>query len=62
MRLASELKIGDTFKKQNRNFTIQNITPCEYKNGTKAVMLECTVNDRKIIDSYFTFKLDTKIN
>jgi hypothetical protein len=61
MRLASELKIGDTFKKQGRKFTIQNIVPEEYKNGTKAIMLECTCNDRKIVDSYFHFKLDTKI-
>jgi len=61
MKLASELKIGDTFRKQGRKFTVQNITPDTYKNGTKAVIVECTIDDRKVIDSYFCFKLDTKI-
>ncbi len=58
---ASELKIGDTFRKQGYLFTVAKITKDEYKNGTPTLMVECTMNNSKIIDSYFSFKLDTKV-
>lgn len=61
MKKASDLKIGDTFKKQGYKFTIVKITNEEYKNGVKSLLVECTMNDSKIVDSYFHFKTDTKI-
>jgi len=58
---ASELKIGDTFKKQGFLFTVSEISKDTYKNGTKSIMVGCTTNGGKVIDTYFSFKLTTKI-
>lgn len=58
---ASELKQGDTFRKQGYKFTVVNIKEGGYKNGTPTVLVECTMNDSKIVDSFFHFKLNTKI-
>jgi len=58
---ASELRIGDTFKRQGFLFTVANIKPDTYKNGTEAIIVECTTNKGTIIDSFFSFKLTTKI-
>jgi hypothetical protein len=58
---ASELKTGDTFKRQGYKFTVVNIKPDNYKNGTPSIIVECTTNDGKIVDSFFSFKLTTKI-
>lgn len=58
---AAELKIGDTFRRQGFKFTVQNIKQDGYKNGTPCVRVECTMNDNKIVDSFFVFKLTTKI-
>jgi hypothetical protein len=58
---ASELKIGDTFRRQGFLFTVANIKPETYKNGTPAVIVECTTNQGKIVDSFFLFKLTTKV-
>jgi hypothetical protein len=59
--LASELKIGDTFRRQGFKFTVQNIKESTYKNGTPCVIVDCTMNESKVIDSFFEFKLTTKI-
>ena len=59
--LASELKIGDTFKRQGFNFTVVKITADFYKNGTPCIIVECTTNGGSIVDSFFNFKLTTKI-
>ena len=58
---AAELKIGDTFRRQGFLFTVANIKPDSYKNGTPAVIVECTTNQGKIVDSFFLFKLTTKV-
>ena len=58
---AKDLKIGDTFKKQGFKFTIQSIENDTFKNGTPCLLVSCTMNESKIIDSFFSFKLDTKI-
>ena len=58
---ATELKIGDTFRKQGYKFTVKEITEEEYKNGTKSLRIGCTMNESNIIDSYFHFKLNTQI-
>lgn len=59
--IASELKIGDTFKRQGYKFTVKNIIQDIYKNGTPCIIVECTTNNNNIIDSFFNFKLNTKI-
>lgn len=58
---AAELKIGDTFKKHGFKFTVQEITPETYKNGQPSLLVACTTNEGKIIDSFFHFKPTTKI-
>lgn len=58
---ARDFKIGDTFKKYGYKYTVCKIVPDEYKNGIACLRFECTMNDSKIIDSFFTFKLETKI-
>ena len=58
---AAELKIGDTFKKQGFKFTVQEITSETYKNGQPSIMVSCTTNEGKIVDSFFHFKPNTKI-
>jgi len=58
---ASELRIGDTFRRQGFLFTVSNIKPDTYKNGTEAIIVECTTNKGTIVDSYFSFKLTTKV-
>lgn len=61
MRTASELKIGDTFKKQGFKFTVKEITAETYKNGQPSILVGCTTNEGQIVDSFFHFKLTTKI-
>jgi hypothetical protein len=58
---AQDLKIGDTFKKQGFKFTVKNIEPETLKNGIASLLVSCTMNESKIVDSFFHFKLDTKI-
>ena len=58
---AAELKIGDTFKKQGFKFTVKTLEQDAYKNGTPSVRVGCTMNDSQIVDSFFNFKLTTKI-
>jgi hypothetical protein len=59
---AQDLKIGDTFKKQGFKFTVKNIEPETLKNGTASLLVSCTMNESQIVDSFFHFKLETKIN
>jgi hypothetical protein len=59
---AQDLKIGDTFKKQGFKFTVKNIEQDTFKNGTASLLVSCTMNDSQIVDSFFHFKLETKIN
>jgi hypothetical protein len=58
---AQDLKIGDQFKKQGFKFTVKNIEPETLKNGTASLLVSCTMNESQIVDSFFHFKLDTKI-
>jgi hypothetical protein len=58
---AAELKIGDTFKKEGHTFKVVKLTPDTYKNGTSCLIVECTMNGGSIADSFFSFKLGTKI-
>ena len=59
--IASELKIEDTFKKQGFKFTIKEIKTETYKNGKLSLLVSCTTNEGKIIDSFFHFKPTSKI-
>ena len=61
--LARELKTKDIIKKDGVLYTIMNIVEDNYKNGTPCLGIECSagVNKDKI-DSYFCFKLETKVN
>ena len=61
MRTAKDLKIGDTFRRQGYKFTIHNILQDRYKNGTECVIVHCSKNDGKTVDSFFNFKLETKV-
>ena len=58
---ASELKIGDTFRRQGFLLTVKKIKPDTYQNGTPCIIVECTTNGGKIVDSFFCFKLTTKV-
>ena len=58
---AAELKIGDTFKRQGFSFKVVKLTQDTYKNGTPCVIVACTMNNSEIVDSFFDFKLTTKI-
>ena len=58
---AQELKIGDTIKRQGIQFTVRKINNDMYKNGTPCIAVECSVKGSNKIDSYFNFKLTTKI-
>jgi hypothetical protein len=58
---AAELKIGDTFKRQGYSFKVVKLTQDFYKNGTPCVIVECTTNGGSVVDSFFNFKLTTKI-
>ncbi len=58
---ASELKINDTFKRQGFKFTVKTIQNDSFKNGTPCILVGCTMGNNQVVDSYFTFKLDTKI-
>jgi hypothetical protein len=59
---ATDLKIGDTFKKQGIMHKVIKITNEEYKNGVKSLMVEClsTMNNKILGQSTFHFKLTTK--
>jgi hypothetical protein len=59
--LASELKIGDTIKRQGIKFTVQDIEQETYKNGTPSLLVSCTANNSIVVDSFFHFKLSTKV-
>jgi hypothetical protein len=58
---ANQLKIGDTFRKQGYLFTVVELTNDDYKNGTENILVSCTTNGGKIVDSFFRFKPTTKI-
>ena len=58
---ASELKKGDTFIRQGFLFTVMEIENEEYKNGKSSLLVSCTMNNGKTIDSYFHFKPTTKV-
>jgi hypothetical protein len=59
--LASELKIGDTIKRQGYIFTVVNIEQETYKNGTPSLLVSCSDNITNKVGSYFHFKLSTKV-
>ena len=58
---AADLKIGDTFKRQGFFFKVVELTPDICKNGTPCVIVGCTANGGSVVDSFFNFKLTTKI-
>jgi hypothetical protein len=60
-KTAADLKVGDTFKRQGYKFTVSTLKLDTYKNGTPCVIVGCLMNDSKIVDSFFEFKLTTKI-
>ena len=59
--LASELKIGDTFRKDGFLFTVKEIENESYKNGKPSLLVSCSLGNSSIVDSYFHFKPTTKI-
>ena len=58
---ASELKIGDTFSRQGFLLTVVELTQDVYKNGTPCILVSCTTNGGTVVDSFFSFKLTTKV-
>jgi hypothetical protein len=63
---ATDLKIGDTFKKQGFKYIVAKITKEKYLNENDSLMIECILdnlkfNPKKLIDSVFHFKPETKI-
>lgn len=63
---AKDLKVGDTFRKQGFNFIVSKITNDKYLNGNPTLTVECILdnlklNPKKLIDSVFHFKPETKI-
>ena len=58
---AKQLKKGTQFKRQGILFTVANIENDKYKNGTPCLNVSCYSNGSNEIDSFFSFKLDTKI-
>lgn len=58
---AKDLKIGDTFKRQGIEFVVRKISDDRYKNGTPCIAVECSIKGSDKIDSFFNFKLTTKI-
>jgi hypothetical protein len=58
---ASELKIGDTIKRQGIKLTVAKIENDTQKNGTQCLAISFTANDSKTIDTFLNFKLDTKV-
>ena len=58
---ASELKIGDTFRKDGFKFTVKEIIAETYKNGQPSLLVYCTMNEGKEVDSFFHFKPATKM-
>jgi hypothetical protein len=61
MKTAADLKKGDTFRKQGFKFTVDSVTNEEYKNGKASILVACSTNDSKVVDSFFHFKPATKI-
>jgi len=66
---AKDLKIGDTFKRQGFTYKVTNITDGEYLNGNDVLLISCigkhpklSPNNNNIVDSFFQFKPETKIN
>ena len=58
---ASELKKGDTFKRQGMLMTVVTIEEEQYKNGSQSLLVSCTTNNGKEIDSFFHFRATTKV-
>lgn len=61
MRTAKDLKIGETFKRNGITFKVASIENDVQKNGTKCLSISCFANEGIKADSFFSFKLDTKI-
>jgi hypothetical protein len=61
MKTAKDLKVGDSFKKQGLTFTVATIENDRQKNGVECISVTCYTNNEKIADSYFNFKLTTKV-
>lgn len=65
---ANQLQIGDIFTKQGFTYKVMSIKNDQFKNGTKALLVGCMIIKSKlplklsnVEDSFFHFKLDTKI-
>jgi hypothetical protein len=61
MKTAKQIKVGDTFTKQGLKLIVRQIREEEFKNGTKALTLFCSTIGSNLIDSFITYKLNTKI-
>jgi hypothetical protein len=61
MKIAKNLKVGDTFRKQGFQFVVKKIEPETYMNGTPSLLVSCSIGQSDLIDSFFHFKLETKI-
>lgn len=59
---ASDLKVGDIFRKQGFKFKVHSIQNETLKNGNPSLLVSCSMNDGKNVDSFFHFKPQTKIN
>jgi len=60
-RTAQQLQIGDTFRRDGFAFEVKKIEKDNYRNGTPCLLVSCSMKGSDIVDSFFNFKLDTKI-
>jgi hypothetical protein len=58
---ASELTIGDNFKRNGLLLTVATIESYKSKTGIDWVSVSCYTGNNKTIDSYFNFKSNTKV-
>ena len=61
MKAAKDLKVGDTFRKQGFQFVVKKIETETYINDTPSLLVSCSMGKSDLIDSFFHFKLETKI-
>ena len=59
---AKNLKVGNVIKKPGCLFTVKKIEEDKYKNGKPCLNISCSSGSNNKIDSYFNFKLETKVD
>lgn len=60
--LVTEIKIGNVIRQDGYKLTVRSITNETYKNGTKSLLLGCSIEGSTAIDSWVSKKLTSKVN